>query len=392
MKSLHLVAGMTIILTIATAGCTGQPSQQPQYAQLAPLQADATTTAPEGGPWQWYDARRMTVEGKGWTETEAFFQRLPAKAKAIVPQSVWNGSRHSAGLCVRFVARTRQIAARWELTNKSLAMPHMPATGVSGLDLYVKQDGRWQWIGVGQPTTFPANEDVLTGGIPEGFHEYLLYLPLYNGVDTVEIGLPVGAEMRQAPPRPQAQGKPICFYGTSIVHGGCASRPGMAFPAILGRRLDRPVINLGFSGSGKMELELADLIGELDVAAYILDCLPNMSPDLIAKRLEPFVERLREHRPDTPIVLVENIKYQAGAFIPAKRETYQSKNTALKKAYRNLLARKCRNLTYVPCDSLLGQDGDAAVDGTHPTDLGFHRFADALEPILRRLCDAPGTP
>lgn len=392
MRIMHTVEGLLLALAFAPTGNGAESLRETPYAEFPLLQPGPTTTAPQGGPWQWYDVRRTTMEGKGWTDTDAFFQRLPSKAKATVPKSVWNLSRHSAGICARFVANTRQIAARWQLTNQSLAMPHMTAIGVSGLDLYVKQDGRWQWIGVGQPTTFPANEDVLTGGIPEGFHEFLLYMPLYNGVDTVEIGLPVGAEMRQAPPRPQGQAKPICFYGTSIVHGGCASRPGMAFPAILGRRLDRPVINLGFSGSGQMELELADLLGELDVAVYILDCLPNMNPDLVTRRLQPFVERLREHRPDTPIVLVENVVYQAGAFIPARREAYQSKNAALKKACRNLLAGKCPNLTYVPCDLLLGQDGDATVDGTHPTDLGFHRFADALEPILKKLCDTPGTP
>jgi hypothetical protein len=210
---------------------------------------------------------------------------------------------------------------------------------------------------------------------------------LYNGVDSVEVGLPEGAELREAPPRAAANAKPICFYGTSIVHGGCASRPGMAHPAILGRRLDRPVINLGFSGSGKMELELAQLLGELDVAVYVLDCLPNMTPDVIKQRAQIFVETLRRARPQTPIVLVENIQYQSGIFLPGSRNSYEAKNEAIKKVYQNLLAAGVSNLTYVSCDALLGSDGDATVDGTHPTDLGFYRFADALEPVLRRACE-----
>jgi len=145
------------------------------------------------------------------------------------------------------------------------------------------------------------------------------------------------------------------------------------------------VINLGFSGAGKMEPELAQLLAELDVAAYVLDCLPNMSAEMVGERLEPFVEALRQARPDTPILLVENIAYQSGFFIPDKRELYQGKNRAHRKAYKQLLAKGTKNLHYAQCKGLLGNDGDATVDGVHPTDLGFYRFADALEPLLRRI-------
>src|SRR5262245_8497065 len=91
-----------------------------------------------GGNTLWYDVRDLGVEGKGWSETKADFDRLPAKAEALVRPPVWNLSRQSAGLCVRFATDATDIQARWTLTSKNLAMPHMPATGVSGLDLYVK--------------------------------------------------------------------------------------------------------------------------------------------------------------------------------------------------------------------------------------------------------------
>lgn len=175
----------------------------------------------------------------------------------------------------------------------------------------------------------------------------------------------------------------MVFYGTSIVHGGCASRPGMAYPAILGRRLDRSVVNLGFSGNGPLDPELGVLLAELDASVYVLDCAPNMNPALITERTEPFVKALRKARPDTPIVVVENIQYQAGAFLPASRQSYIDKNNALRAAYEKLKADGMTGLYYVACDALLGNDGEATVDGTHPNDLGFMRMADALEPALR---------
>ena len=108
-----------------------------------------------------------------------------------------------------------------------------------------------------------------------------------------------------------------------------------------------------------------------------------MQPDDIAERTEPGVRILREAHPDTPIVLVENIRYQAGAFLPKTREAYTAKNDALRAAYDRLIDSGVQGLHYVPCDDLFGDDGEATVDGTHATDLGFLRMADALEPILR---------
>ena len=163
----------------------------------------------------------------------------------------------------------------------------------------------------------------------------------------------------------------------------------MAYPAILGRRLGYPAINLGFSGNGKMEPELGDLIAEVEVAAYVLDCLPNMTPELVAERIEPFVKALRSARPGIPIVLVENIVYQTAAFLPGHKNKYAEKNTALRAAHQRLLGEGIERLYYVPCDTLLGSDGEATVDGVHPTDLGFLRIADALAPVLQKALQSP---
>jgi len=374
------------MLCIALALCAiaaGQ-AQAPE-----PIDPKLATTS-EGDARLWYDISQLELEGKGWDDTTHPYDRLPARAEGKVTDGVWHLSRNSAGMAVRFVTDSTSIGARWKLRSSSLAMNHMPATGVSGLDLYIRTedpDQLWHWVGVGRPEKFPDNEKPLVSGVPEGQHEYLLYLPLYNGVESLQIGIEADATLFRPAPRPDTRAKPVVVYGTSITQGGCASRPGMAYPAIVGRWLDRPTINLGFSGNGKMEIEMAEFLGELDASAYVLDCLPNMSPELVTERVGPFVRLLREKRPDTPIVLVENIRYQAGAILPATKRGYMAKNEALRAVHGELVADGIGGLHYVPGDDLLGHDGEATVDGTHATDVGFLRMSEVLTPVLRSILE-----
>jgi len=338
---------------------------------------------------QWHDVRSLGLEGQGWSNTRDPFDRLPAHAEKRVRPAVWSLSQHSAGLVVRFRSDASTLHARWTLRNKNLAMPHMPATGVSGLDLYVRDGNRWHWLGVGQPRQFPSNQAVLVSGLAAGqWREYLLYLPLYNGVSQVEIGAPAGSQVKPADPRP-AHKKPIVFYGTSIVQGGCASRPGMVHTAILGRKLDWPVINLGFSGNGKMEPELAQLLGELDAAAYVIDCLPNLSPKEVAERTEPFVRLLRKARPHTPIVLVEDRSYTNSAWLSSQRQRNEASRAALRATFDRLTSEGVVSLHYQPGADLLGEDGEGTVDSSHPTDLGFMRQAEVQLPLLRYVLPTP---
>jgi len=337
----------------------------------------------------WHDTRYLDVEGKGWADTKSFYDRLPARAEAVVRDPVWNLSHDSAGMCVRFVTDANEIHARWELRSNSLAMPHMPATGVSGLDLYVKgTNGKWKWLAVGRPTQFSVNSVTLAKDIPEGIREYLLYFPLYNGVLSVEIGVPKGSAFRRAAPYPEDR-KPIVFYGTSITQGGCASRTGMVHTAILGRRLNYPVINLGFSGNGRMEPEMADLFAELDPSVYVLDCLPNMDGKMVAERVAPFVKRLREVHPDTPVLLVEDRTYSDAFFVSSRRQRNLENRRELQRVYFRLKSEGVKHLHYLSGDRLLGDDLDnlATVDGSHPTDLGFMRQADAFYEALKPILD-----
>jgi len=336
----------------------------------------------------WYDLRHLGIEGQGWSDVAAPYDRLPARAEGVVRDAVWGLSRHTAGLCARFETDATSLHARWTLTSATLAMPHMPATGVSGLDLYARTDeGGWRWLAVGKPTGQTTSARLVQDLVP-GRREYLLYLPLYNGVSSVEIGVPEGCVLARAAPRPPERSRPIVFYGTSITQGGCASRPGMTHAAILGRRLERPALNLGFSGNGRMELEVAELLAELDPAIWVVDCLPNMRAAQIEERLAPLVRTLRRARAGIPILLVEDRTYAGSFLLEARTERNRTSREALRRGFEELSSAGVTGLHYLSGDALLGDDGEATVDGSHPTDLGFVRQADAfqsaLKPLLRR--------
>jgi hypothetical protein len=339
----------------------------------------------------WHDIRDIGVEGQGWTDTASPFDRLPARAKELVRPPVWSLSQHSAGLGVRFITDATEIHARWTLTSARLEMNHMPATGVSGLDLYAsttttdQPGGKLRWLAVGRPTA-QQNSAKLVSGISEGTREYMLYLPLYNGVKSVEVGVPKGASIWQAKSRPSGL-KPIVFYGTSITQGGCASRTGMVHTAILGRWLDAPVINLGFSGNGRMEAEVATLMAELDVSCFVIDCLPNISAGDVKSRTEPLVKILRKAHPETPIVLVEDRSYANSFFLSSTRNRNLTSRVELKAVFDRLKKAGDPNLHYITGEDLIGDDGEGTVDSSHPTDLGFVRQSEAFLKVLRPILD-----
>ena len=333
----------------------------------------------------WHDVQDWGLEGRGFDDTEKYFDRLPARAKGVVRDAVWNLSRHSAGMMLQFRTDAPTIHVDHFVTSSNLGMPHMPATGVSGLDLYARNDeGQWRWVAVTQPKDQHMQTEIASG-LRSGTRDYAIYLPLYNGTESLKIGVSAGQTFEPIAPRTE---KPIVFYGTSITHGACASRPGMPHPAILGRRLDRPTINLGFSGNGKLEKEVGQFLVELDPAVYVLDCLPNMVAAEITERTAPMVRQLRTAHPGVPIVLVEDRTYPASWLIPARQDRNDTSRAAFKAAYETMLDDGVEHLFYVDGDSLLAADRDDTTDGSHPSDLGFFNQANAIEPALRAALNA----
>ncbi|MGC4105218.1 MAG: SGNH/GDSL hydrolase family protein [Thermomicrobiales bacterium] len=333
----------------------------------------------------WHDLG--TPHGKGFTDTLRPYDRLPGRAEALVPEAVWDLSRMASGLFTRVRTNATTIAVRYTLGLPELGMTHMPPTAVSGIDLYADTpdgDTHSRWIAVAHPATFPNVEALLADGIDAGERDFTLWFPLFNRVESAEIGLTPGASFTLLP---EDETPPIVYYGTSIIHGASASRPGMTVSAQLSRRLGRRVLGLGFSGNGKMEVELAELIAEIPAAVYVIDCLPNMDADLVAERALPFLEALRAKRPDTPILLVEDRTLEHAWVVALEREKHAARRAELRAAYDAMIAQGDTHITLIPAEGLLGTDGDGTVDCSHPTDLGFFRQADILEPVLRSLID-----
>ena len=178
----------------------------------------------------------------------------------------------------------------------------------------------------------------------------------------------------------------MVFYGTSITQGGCASRPGMVHTAIVVRMLGVPVVNMGFSGNGRMELEVTKYLAQIDASVFVLDCLPNIDAKQVRERTEPVVRMLREKHPETPILLVEDRTYSDAFLVQSKRNRNDSSRVELRKAYERLKEAGVKHLYYLEGEKLLGDDNEGTVDSSHPTDLGFMRqaeaFRDALRPLL----------
>ena len=331
---------------------------------------------------QWRDAVSFEVEGKGWAQTAGPFDRLPDSSMAKVNSTAWNQSKDSAGLCIRFITDAPAVSVRWSLAKATLAMPHMPATGCSGLDLYSRAaTAEWRFIGNCRPGKQDGNESTIE--FPEGAkakHECLLYLPAYNGTKALEIGVPAGSHIEKPAARPEGLRKPIMVYGTSITQGGCASRPGMIWTSILGRMLDRPVINLGFSSSGDMAPPVGEVLAEVDAAAYVIDCTWNMGTgrEMFLDHVSKLVLAIRKTHPVTPILFMGQSMFRPDAH-PSERTRDQEF------AIQSLQKDGVQNLVLVPPSDFLGNDGEGTVDGVHYTDIGMQRQAQSLFPIVAKV-------
>ena len=366
-----------LLLLALTAGSFAQTTPAPKTAT-----PPATTPAPAAPPLTWHDVTSWGIEGRAFADLERkrWFDRFPAVADGKVTAAVWNLSRDSAGMMVRFKTDAAVIWADITVLKEKLNGVNMTPIGASGLDLYARDaTGKWRWVGVSRPDKKTMRQEII-GGLAPGLREYALYLPLYNGVETLSVGVPPDAKFEPLAPR---AAKPIVFYGTSINHGASASRPGMVHTAILGRRFDRPVVNLGFSGNGRMDAAVGDLLIKIDAAVFVIDCLPNMDAAAVRAKCIPLVNQLRAAHPTTPIVLVEDRRNTNSWILPKRDAHHTANHAALRECFEKLKAAGVTGLTYIPGDNLLGNDGEGTTDGSHPNDLGFVRQADVMEPYLR---------
>lgn len=328
--------------------------------------------------WTWIDGRAMTPEGLPFDGCDGWCTRLPAAAKTNVVNGTWAMSRCPAGMSFVFTTTSRKLRVRWSLSSERLAMTHMPATGVSGVDLYGRtDDGKWRFVKAGFPHRQNDNEfevQATPGRL------YRLYLPLYNGLRALSFGVTEGAAFAAAPLPVKDISKPVVFYGGSVVQGACVSRPGNSWVSVAGRLLDAPTVCMGFNGQGKMDLSYeADLLSRIDASAYCFLCLGNMNGKNYRQDAEKFLRRLRELKPDVPIIfgsfhypLVHN---------PAKHAFAAELKAKFSKEDPVLWAK----FDIVPLWDMCSEDCDGTVDGGHPNDYGAYRMGGAFADAVRRM-------
>ncbi len=328
------------------------------------------------------DARNLTLIGKV-QDSEPFYHRLDTAAYPAIPRNVKILATRSAGLAISFKTNSSTISAKW-CTSSHATEDNMTGIAYEGMDLYIKRNNRWQYAGVARPRSNDCSEAVIVENMASGDKTCLLFLPTYDETISLKIGVDSGSAMI---PVDNPFKRKILIYGSSIVQGASASRPGLAYPAKLSRETGYNFINLGFSGNGKMGPEVADMIAHMDVDAFILDCVPNPTPGELLGRTANLVSTIRRVHPKAPIIAIQSVAREKGNFDTKIAATIAQKDKYFKQEIEKLQQHD-NNLYLISADGLLGDDQEGTTDGIHPNDLGFDRMLKNIRPrilkILRR--------
>jgi hypothetical protein len=351
---------------------------------------DTTLYAQKREEMKFVDAGELMLIGKGFEETTVEYGRVPVELEHKLRPQLLSLGTNSAGLAVRFNTNSSYVGVEWKLLH-DVSMNHMPDTGIKGLDLYILEKGVWRYAGTARPGG-KENFAIFIKSMTKERREFIAYLPLYDGVESVSIGVDPDAEI-SAPLSNRLvkseEKRPILFYGTSITQGGCASRPGMAYTSILGRKLDRETINLGFSGNARMDFAMAEAIAMVDAEAVVLDCLPNTTAQGLKDSAYVFIRHILDNRPGMPVYMVENPNFPHLFADTSAKAQLREENEVWRDIFARLLSEGYDNVTYIRGDNLLGEDGETTVDSVHFTDLGFLRFAESLLEYLTPYGPAP---
>jgi len=349
-----------------------------QVAQ-APGLADLAWHCPKDPPFH--------LAGFAWFTTDRLYRRMPVHPPEPIPPAVDQLANATAGGQIRFRTNSTKVAVRVKLAGPA-NMTHMPATGQCGFDIYLGEPGRQVYYYTGKFDRTLQSYEVLLADLERGpVYGVTLNFPLYQGVERVEVGLEPAAKI--LPPVPYAAEKRVIIYGTSITQGGCASRPGMCYTNILSRRINLEFINLGFSGNGKGEPEVARVIATIpNPALFVLDYEANCSDyEQLGRTFPEFIRILRNAHPAAPILAVSRIPFSTEVWHPQAVQKRLANRDLQRRTIEDLRAAGDANVHFFDGSGLLGTRDweECTVDSVHPNDLGFLRIAEGLESPVRRI-------
>jgi len=325
---------------------------------------------------RYIDAQKLNIIGK-IKHGGKIFHRLDTSEFPLIPKNVKVLATQSAGLAVSFQTTSSRILAKW-CTSPRATASNMTGIAFEGMDLYILRNNRWQFAGVARPESHECEEAMIVENLPSGVKDCLLFLPTYDEIQSLKLGVDRKSIIF---PLKNPFHKNILVYGSSIVQGASASRPGLAYPARLSRETGYNFINFGFSGSGKMETEVANMIASMKFDVCILDCVPNPSPEEILERTRNLVLTIRKKHPRVPIIAIHSVAREKGNF-----DTKIQAKIKLKEQYFNQeiksLQLKDSALFLIDAKGLLGDDQEGTTDGIHPNDLGFDRMLQKIRPKI----------
>ena len=344
----------------------------------------------EGIAWHTVNTAPFAVDGLPWfQENGGAFYRLPKRAQSSLREALWELGTMPSGGRVRFKTDSPILQARVQHSrgDVGLAMPHMCAVAVSGLDLYEGPPRKMTfWTSTRPGHAADPYIVTLVADLPKKLREFTIYLPTYNDLVRFQIGLAPGA--RLAAPSPYRKKTPVVFYGTSVTQGGCSSRSANGFVSVVGRLLGIDVVNLGFSGNGQCDPELVPLLDEIDMACLVVDCVANMGLARMQTGYGPFLAALRARRPKLPWVLMTFFR-SANELYRGSRES-DAMNAIVLRTYRQMCRQGDRNVYLLDARKMIGcEQNHPSVDGVHLTDLGFQKMADGVAPLLKRILRLP---
>ncbi len=302
------------------------------------------------------------------------FRRIPKKIAESVSEGVFNLNNRTAGGRVKFKTDSDYVAVNVKY-NHIGKMPHFPITGSVGLDLY---DGT-EYIGTFIPPfdVEDSFESVLDFK-DKKMHDVTINFPTYSGVDEIYVGISENAKILEF--NPYKKEKPIVYYGSSITQGGCVSRPGNSYQAIIERRFDLDYINLGFAGNARGEDEIADYIKNLDMEIFVYDYDHNApTVEHLEKTHQRMFNKIREKNPLLPIIMMTRPQYK-----PTERA--QKMKAVIKKTYDEAIKNGDKNVYLIDGSDLMKiAEYNGTVDGCHPNDLGFYSMAKAVGDVIEKI-------
>lgn len=310
------------------------------------------------------------------------YTRLPV---AFAKETNYMGGLDTAGGRIRFSTDSKYVAIK-------VVMPcvqrfcHMTLCASSGFDMYIDQGDNSTYYATYYPPIDMKDGYEAIIHFPEKKTRYLtLNFPLYNRVSAFYLGLQQDALIDSGAPYKSC--KPFVYYGSSITQGGCASRPGNAYPAIISRKLNIDYLNLGFSGRARGEQAMAEYIAQLNMGIFIMDYDYNAPDELHLRQThESFFQIIRAKNPILPILMISRPNFDSTPqYLDPSLHAATMRRDIVYQTYLRAVKQGDQRVYYLDGQSLFGGEGrdSCTVDATHPNDMGFWRMADVIGQTLK---------